>query len=397
MRKQNVIIFSSGKSKDIAHKVARHLNSGKGEAVTNAVVWDEFFDKIYGDDYSLNKSYALFPFLLKKIPSFDYAIIVAGADDRMRKNDSDGQEFITTRDNVIFELGLCSMALGEKRVIILHHEGVRLIDDLRGYSDEAQKAMSCEDTVLSSSNAQLKTIDYNEDTDFALLAKEITSYILRTYDDYSPVVVGAACSTALGYMENFLSSFSNNVKKTNFEEPNSATVDGKDSPKLRYLLSQPEKVEIHVLLPSLEAVENNPLLLSDTRAFLSQNLYGKNGTLVDCKINCGGRPIGFCCKLLENKVIVIDLPTTLLASKKTAQKVLDIKADDAIEKDHLSRILAKEIDQFRCTMEKFLFHGKNGVYHLTAEDAQRGINTIFIDEISFNEPKDKQYLPWLTN
>ena len=135
MRSQNVIIFSSGKNKRVAHEIARGLDG----AVCKAVVWDEFFNKIYGDEYSLAKSYALFPFLIKKIPSFYYAVIVAGDDDRMWKNGDGGHEYVTARDNVIFELGLCAMALGEKRVIIVHHRDVRLIDDLRGYGEEAQR------------------------------------------------------------------------------------------------------------------------------------------------------------------------------------------------------------------------------------------------------------------
>ena len=145
----------------------------------------------------------------------------------------------------------------------------------------------------------------------------------------------------------------------------------------------------------MAAVENQPSLLSDTRSFLKNNLYGQFGTLVDCKINDAIRSIGFCSKPVENKLIVLDLPTTLLASQKTAQKVLDIKADDNIEKDHLSRILAKEIDQFRCTMEKFLVKDQVGNYHITKEDAQEGVNTVFIDEISFDESIDRQNIPWL--
>ena len=74
MRRQNVIVFSSGRNKQIAHEIARGLDNH----VCRAVVWDEFFNKIYGEEYTLTKSYALFPFLIKKIPSFDYAVIVAG-------------------------------------------------------------------------------------------------------------------------------------------------------------------------------------------------------------------------------------------------------------------------------------------------------------------------------
>ena len=63
MRHQNIIIFSSGKNKRVAHEIARGLDGD----VCSAVVWDEFFNKIYGEEYSLTKSYALFPFLVKNI------------------------------------------------------------------------------------------------------------------------------------------------------------------------------------------------------------------------------------------------------------------------------------------------------------------------------------------
>ena len=396
MRQQNVIIFSSGKNKCVAHEIARGLDGG----VCRAVVWDEFFGKIYGDEYTLTKSYALFPFLVKKIPSFDYAIIVAGDDDRMQKNGAEGQEYVTARDNVIFELGLCSMALGDKRVIIVHHEDVWLIDDLRGYGEYAQQkiregVIGFEDTVLSSSNVQLKTFDYNADSDFVAIAKKISTYIFETRETYSPVVVGAACSTALGYKDNFLMAFSKAVEKTDFSVPSSAMCGEVDAQWLREMLSRPENVELHILLPTIDATERHPQLLSQTRAFLGEHLYGQYVTLPDCKMRDAARTIGFCCKVVGSRLIVLDLPTTLLASQRTAQKVLDIKADDAIEKDHLSRILAKEIDLFRHTLTQFLLPGTNGAYHVTAVDAESGANRIFIDDISFDDPTDQQNIQWL--
>ena len=65
MRQQNVIIFSSGKNKRVAHEIARGLDGD----VCKVVVWDEFFNKIYGEEYTLTKSYAMFQFLIKKIQS----------------------------------------------------------------------------------------------------------------------------------------------------------------------------------------------------------------------------------------------------------------------------------------------------------------------------------------
>lgn len=385
MRQQNVIIFSSGKNKYVAHEIARGLDG----VVCSAVVWDEFFNKIYGEEYSLTKSYALFPLLVKKIPSFDYAVIVAGDDDRMRKNGKDGREYVTARDNVIFELGLCSMALGDKRVIIVHHKDVRLIDDLRGYGEAAQRRIQSgeigfEDTVLSSSNVQLKTFDYGEGSDFDEIARRIGEYIRETRDSYSPVVVGAACSTALGYRDNFLMAFSKAVEKTDFSVPGSAMCGGQDAPWLRDALSHPEDVEIHVLLPSMDFVEKHPEILSNTRAFLGEHLYGQHGTFADCKIMDPARTIGFCCKTVGNRLHVLDMPTTLLASQKTAQKILDIKADDAIEKDHLTRLLAKEIDLFRNTLTQFLIKGNGGGYYATTTDTECGTCAIVIEEFMFD-------------
>lgn len=385
MRQQNIIIFSSGKNKHVAHEIARGLDG----VVCSAVVWDEFFNKIYGEEYSLTKSYALFPFLVKKIPSFDYAVIVAGDDDRMRKNGADGREYVTARDNVIFELGLCAMALGDKRVIIVHHKDVRLIDDLRGYGETAQGRIwsgeiGFEDTVLSSSNVQLKTFDYGEGSDFGEIARQIGEYIRETRDSYSPVVVGAACSTALGYRDNFLMAFSKAVEKTDFSVPGSAMCGGQDAPWLREALSHPENVEIHVLLPSMDLVEEHPEILSNTREFLGEHLYGQHGTFADCKIIDPARTIGFCCKPMNGRLHVLDVPTTLLASQKTAQKILDIKADDAIEKDHLLRLLAKEIDLFRNTLAQFLVKGNGGGYYATTDDTECSTCAIVIEEFTFD-------------
>ena len=215
------------------------------------------------------------------------------------------------------------------------------------------------------------------------IARCIGDYICETCDSYSPVVVGAACSTALGYRDNFLMAFSKAVEKTDFTVPGSAMCGGKDAPWLRDALSHPENVEIHVLLPSMESVEKYPEALSNTRMFLGEHLYGQHGTFADCMIVDPARTIGFCCKPVGNRLQVIDMPTTLLASQKTAQKILDIKADDAIEKDHLSRLLAKEIDLFRTTLVQFLAKGKAGGYHVTATDATTGTSTIFIDEFAF--------------
>ena len=78
MRKQNVIIFSSFKSLNIVKKLCAELN--KSDYI-NAVNWNSYFEQVYTEEYSKQKSYPLFCFLTKRIPSFDFSIVVAGKDD----------------------------------------------------------------------------------------------------------------------------------------------------------------------------------------------------------------------------------------------------------------------------------------------------------------------------
>ena len=82
MRPQNVILFSSGKNL----KVAEALAEGMRGTDCRPVVWKDYFRAVYGEEYERTKSYALFPFLSKKIPSFDFAVVVAGDDDATRKD-----------------------------------------------------------------------------------------------------------------------------------------------------------------------------------------------------------------------------------------------------------------------------------------------------------------------
>ena len=65
----------------------------------------------------------------------------------------------------------------------------------------------------------------------------------------------------------------------------------------------------------------------------------------------------------------------LLASSK------ELNHEDAVEEDHLSRLLDQEIDLFRDTLSQFLIKGMNGSCHAIATDAWTGANAIFSDEV----------------
>ena len=79
----------------------------------------------------------------------------------------------------------------------------------------------------------------------------------------------------------------------------------------------------------------------------------------------------------------------LLASSK------ELNHEDAVEEDHLSRLLDQEIDLFRDRLSQFLIKGMDGGYHTTAPDAAAGANAIFIAEVPVDDSTDMQVVPWL--
>ena len=383
MRRQNIIIFSSGKNRAIAHAVARSLDA----SACKPVVWDEFFRKIYGDEYSLTKHYALFPFLIKKIPSFDYAIIIAGDDDTMQKNGASGERYVTAWDNVIFELGLSSMALGDKRVVMVRHRSVRLIDDLRGFGGTAQLRIKSgeigyEDTLLSAGNTQINVFDYESEGDIPTIGRQVSGYVRETCDSYSPVVVGAACSTAIGYKDNFLIPLIKSFRSL----ADVGQVRGPEEDRMAFydLLRDGTNVEIRLLMPYAETRTRFPEALEDPCGFLARRVYVAEGMCPDCKVLGNSRSISFCCRVEGPRVVIYDLPTTLLASQRTASRILEIEADDAIERGHLDRLMDKEIDQFEATLRRFLPADGEGRLYASTEDAHgRRYSFVFRDLLDY--------------
>ena len=114
MRRQNIVVFSSGKNIKIAEEVCKVFEDNEN---IQAILWKQLFKDNYTEEYSARKSYPLFHFLVKRIPLFDFAIIVAGDDDVTTKDaiaikrdnefikvlKESSQDFVTTRDNVVFE------------------------------------------------------------------------------------------------------------------------------------------------------------------------------------------------------------------------------------------------------------------------------------------------------
>lgn len=412
MRKQNVIVFSSFKSLPIVEQMTRYLNQHDSLEI-EVVNWRQYFDTVYGLEYGRQKSYPLFRFLTKRIPSFDFAIIVAGRDDTVLKNVSaeehgmlapekvqDAQQvYMGMRDNVIFELGMCCMALGESRVILLHQEGVLLFADLRGFNDAQNRVLnpeshSYEDTPLTCDNIQLKAIDYKDENSLEEVCNEIREYIMETAESFAPVVVGAACATASGYYGNFVGQMIFALDKYANQNLDRMSVGGAhpvelmipNHPEWEFDFKNLENLEIHIILPNAYACEVYPEILNDTRNGCNSLLYNRQdyGIVSGCHIT-DSRNIVFACKKHKSKLFIIDVPTTLLSSYRTAKSILDIE-DDANDSGQQRRYMTKEIDMFRITLQNKI-------------DEVRRSGKLFvkcvIDEVSFDKNIDGAQMEWL--
>ena len=136
MRKTNIVIFSSGISEKngTLNKVIEGLKAKEYDVFC----WRDLFK-----DAHESTNIALLPMLIKKIPTFDFAILIGESHDAttlLRKGNK--VQVNSMRDNVVFEIGLSVMALGLKRVILLTDQSVRLPEDLTGLHGELATIIS---------------------------------------------------------------------------------------------------------------------------------------------------------------------------------------------------------------------------------------------------------------
>ena len=101
-RKPALLVASSQESIEIARAVAAHLEND-----AEVIVWDE-------EVAEFGKT--LLESLAKRIEEFDFAVLVLSADDQVATR---GDEWLSPRDNVLFEVGLCMGALGRDRTFLL--------------------------------------------------------------------------------------------------------------------------------------------------------------------------------------------------------------------------------------------------------------------------------------
>ena len=137
-RKKRIFIGSSVESKGIAEQLKNKL--GK---MYEVVLW-------YDDFFSIGQHF--YKELITKIITFDFAIMIGGIDDFVKRMPQKISTKYSPRDNVYLEYGLFSGFLSANRVLFLIHEQCTVASDLSGmslafYSSDADAAELAEKWV----------------------------------------------------------------------------------------------------------------------------------------------------------------------------------------------------------------------------------------------------------
>lgn len=330
-RKQNVIIFSAGES--VRNGNVDYIQKRLEEKGILCYDWRSLFKQAHDTD-----RIALLPSLSKKIPTFDFALIVAEGVDTVNLRGNEKRAAI--RDNVIFELGLCVMALGVDRVILLAEESVRIPEDLIGVGKIGIEYVTFRSVKNDGSLDKVADI-IEEKTDmlskkFALQLDEITEHIVANADLISPVFIGAAVSSAEAYFLNFVIRLLENIDKG---------FSYKDRPETVYAV--PDDFSVCIYIPT----SVNSLTRSAIADFYSDGGYGEFMIR-----NAGMRGMFFNGVFDESKnsLLVVDIPTSITASYEVVNSVLNIDADDEYDSSAEKRFVTKEMDIYAFALHKLL-------------------------------------------
>lgn len=325
MRKQNIVIFSAGES--IRNGRIDYIKSKLSEHHIDCTNWDELF-------YTANdmQNIALLPLLIKKIPTFDFALIVAEGVDEINLRQS--EKVKSMRDNVVFEIGLCVMALGAKRVILFSEQGLRLPEDLIGKGGIGIHQIEFEVHNIDYKLLEVESLvkKYNMTYDYALA--QIASYIRSNAQNMSPVYVGASVALAESYFYNFLKRL-----VTYLDQP---IIDPYTHQEINIDL---DKVSIRVCIPTT---------LQDHMKTKIQNYYCENGLKNYYIENAGTRSLLFKAKFEKEHFIIMDIPTSITASYSIVNAILNLDSDDIFDDNARERYMLKELDMFQYTLSKFL-------------------------------------------
>lgn len=311
-RRNNIIIFSSGISEGsgLLDQILLELD----QRGFNCYCWRDLF-RNSRDQAEI----ALLPTLIKKIPTFDFALLICEGHDRtLLMREGQVMELETMRDNVLFEIGLCAVALGLERVILLADPAVRLPEDLYGI----RGALALKRVVLNR----------DSDRDVRGMIDQVEAHIRNNQMVYSPVVIGAAASTASGYVTNFVFRCVEHI------------FDGfTDRETGEWIVPEEGKLEMEIRIPYTFTTDTS-------RVAREKQSRMRSGILTSTR----RRNLEFNYVREGDRIIIRDYPTTLVTSYSTARTILKLKADDDADPMAEQRFVAKELNLFEAALEAML-------------------------------------------
>lgn len=318
MKNKNIILFSSGVSeqKGVLGDIMLAL-SKKGYSCSD---WRKLFKCANDADHI-----ALLPTLIKKIPTFDYAVLICEGHDLTTIRHGEAAEQVKTmRDNVLFEIGLCAMALGLSRTLLITDRDVRIPDDLIGVN----KALAVKRILMPGGTEADRAANAEE------IARQVDEYIRQTGETLHQVVIGAACSTACGYVSNFICRVLEHM-----DEEICFMADGRTEVRRVPL----EKVYLHIML------------LEEMQVDAEERLKPVKADLIKGRIlTARSRPADFDCYFEGDALHIVDYPTNIVTSYDTARMVLELDADDAMDLNAQDRFVAKELNLYESTLRSIL-------------------------------------------
>lgn len=250
------------------------------------------------------------------------------------------EEQSAIRDNVIFELGLCVMALGIDRVILLAEESVRIPEDLVGVGKIGVGYVTFRSLQSDASLNKVSEIIEKKGNVFSkrftTQLDEIIEHINVNSELISPVFVGAAVSSAEAYFINFIVRLLENIDKG---------FSYKKDPGKVYAF--PDGFKISILIPT--SVD------SLTRSVIS-GFYSKHGYEEFVIQEAGIRGLLFYGRFDNdnNSLQVVDIPTSITASYAVVNSVLNIDSDDEYDNLAEERFVTKEMDIYAFALNKLL-------------------------------------------
>lgn len=276
------------------------------------------------------ESIALLPMLVKKIPTFDFSILICeGHDTTSFFRDGLLTEVATMRDNVLFEIGMCTMALGVSRVILVSDKNIHLPEDLAGMNGQLALKHIVFENDYSAGSSAIVNLD-------AVLS-EINEYIVSNHILISPVVIGASSATAEGYATNFVLRVIEHIED-GFVEKGSVQ---NTLNKMTYPLGN---IYFKIVIPYMYD-ESTPKRAKEMLSSL------KTGIVETAR----SRSAEFNYYEAAGDLYIVDYPTTLVTSYHTAKLILNLNADDTTDTKAESRFIAKELDLFELTLLKAMY------------------------------------------